>query len=74
MKTLRISAALYLYEELLSKGCFTREESLSALDVSIATFKRVLSDLRCYLEERHPNQELVFDAKHKTYLLRQITL
>lgn len=72
MKTLRISAALYLYATLLDKGQFTRERVLSDLPISSSTFKRVVSDLRCYLAEYHPEKEIVFEEKEEAYFLRSI--
>jgi hypothetical protein len=72
MKTLRISAALYLYETLLTRGQFRRDWALSVLPISSSTFKRVLSDLRCYLAEYHPEKEIVFEEKEEAYFLRSI--
>lgn len=74
MKTLRISAALYCYEKLLTGQPLHKETAIQELGISPTTFKRVISDLRCYLEERHVDRELVFHRRDETYLLREIRL
>lgn len=70
MKTLRISAALFLYEHLLANETITKEKTIGTLNISSTTFKRLVSDLRCYLMEQHPDEELFYNRVDKTYRLK----
>jgi hypothetical protein len=69
MKTKRIEAALFIYELLLSHKRVQKSFVMAALDISTATFKRVISDIRCYLMECEPSKELVFSKKDRQYYL-----
>ncbi|MCI2068553.1 MAG: hypothetical protein LKJ88_03145 [Bacilli bacterium] len=72
MKTKRIIVALYVYEQLmLPDSKVTKENILSSLDISPATFKRVISDIRCYLQEYQPEKELVYIPKGRNYVIKR---
>ena len=57
---------------LLEKGAFTKNEVMTSGSVSQSTFDRAVSDLRCYLMEFRPWQELVYDRAEKRYFLETI--
>ena len=72
MKTLRISGTLYLYERLLQGESVFPNDAIEELQVSPTTFKRMISDLRCYLMERHPEKELVYHSLNRCYRLEYL--
>jgi hypothetical protein len=72
MKTKRIETALFLYELLLTTKRAKRLFVISSLDISTATFKRVISDIRCYLIEFQPDRELVYSKLEDAYFLRKV--
>ncbi len=57
---------------LLEKGAFTKHEVMANGSISQSTFDRAVSDLRCYLMEFRPWQELVYDRAQKRYFLETI--
>lgn len=73
MKTLRIAGVLYLYERLLFGKSISANDAIEQLQVSPTTFKRMVSDLRCYLMEYHPEEELVYQRNGNEYRLASLS-
>lgn len=67
MKTSHVETVLYLYDVLLSGKSINIGETMTEREISRATFKRYLSDIRCFLCEYHPDTSLIYDAKEKNY-------
>lgn len=74
MKCRRISVALFIYECLLAGQTVRGSEVRDELDVSISTFRRAISDVRCFLMERHPDRELIYEKLHDAYRFVTVTL
>jgi ACT domain-containing protein len=71
MKSSHVETVLYLYDLLLSGKSITIEETMEEWQISRATFKRYLSDIRCFLCEYRPNLSLVYEAEKKVYSFQQ---
>jgi hypothetical protein len=69
MKANKCQALLLLYEQLLIKGCFQKKDYLSKVEISDITFKRYVSELRCYFANFEPDKELVYRKRDDTYYL-----
>jgi len=67
MKTSHVETVLYLYDVLLSGGSISIGETMTEREISRATFKRYLSDIRCFLCEYHPEISLDYRPNDKTY-------
>lgn len=72
MRCLRIEVGLYLLETLVKEGSVDKEEIIAKFTISSATFKRSISDLRCYFTENDPEYELSYDSKLKRYVLKSV--
>ena len=51
-------------------GYFRKSDIMDMFHCSQRTYDRALSDLRCYLMEQLPEQELKYDKKSETFQLR----
>jgi ACT domain-containing protein len=71
MKASHVENVLSLYDSLLSGTSITIEETMMEREISRATFKRYLSDIRCFLCESHPEISLVYDAKGHRYCFKK---
>jgi ACT domain-containing protein len=67
MKTSHVETVLYLYDVLLSGKSVNIDETMTEREISRSTFKRYLSDIRCFLCEYHPDIDLVYDIEKKAY-------
>jgi ACT domain-containing protein len=67
MKTSHVETVLYLYDVLLNGKSITIEETMTEREISRATFKRYLSDIRCFLCEYHPEITLEYNLEKKNY-------
>jgi hypothetical protein len=67
MRTNHVETVLWLYDLLLSGASISRDEIMLQEGISLATFKRYLSDIRCFLCEFHPEISLVYHADSKSY-------
>jgi len=70
MKTSHVETVLYLYDVLLAGGSVSIGETMTEREISRATFKRYLSDIRCFLCEYHPNLSLIYEVKKKVYIFQ----
>lgn len=71
MKNQRAAVVLEMVFALQEKGHFTEAGIISELRISRSTFFRCLSDLRCYLQERRPFEEIVYDDTKGVYRLEK---
>jgi hypothetical protein len=69
MKTNKCQALLLLYQVLLTKGSFRKKDYLTQVEISDITFKRYVSELRCYFANFEPEKELVYKKSDDTYYL-----
>ena len=74
MKTKRIEAALFVYEQLLNGKKVRRDEVMDSLERSPATFKRLMSDIRCYLAEHRQDKELNYSKKEDLYEIDEVQM
>jgi hypothetical protein len=69
MVTNKTQAVLLMYDALLRNGRLCKKDYLSILEISDISFKRYISELRCYFMNFAPQYELAYDRKQDTYLL-----
>lgn len=74
MKTKRILVALFIYEQLLKGEKVKKDEVTDSMEVSSATFKRAMSDIRCYLTEYQQEKELNYIKKENLYELTEVQI
>jgi hypothetical protein len=70
MRSTKCQTILLLYEVLVRRGYFRKEDVLGENQISDPTFKRYVSEIRCFLANFHPEEELVYDKKEDVYRLR----
>lgn len=73
MKLSKAEAVLYLYDHFIENHVVIKEETLKAIDVSDLTFRRYMSEIRCYLQEFHPEMEIHYRKGEGVYLFRRIS-
>ena len=71
MKSKRPAISLHMLFLLMDRKSFTMEEVVSKLGISRSSFFRALSDFRCYLQEYHPEYDLILDDNKGRYYLSQ---
>lgn len=69
MKTNKTQGVLVLYDSLRVSGQLKKADALQELDISSLTFKRYISELRCYFANFDPYNEVIYDRSHDTYYL-----
>lgn len=69
MKVNKTQALLFMYELLLTKGSFTKEEVMNEIEINNLTFLRYIQELRAYLFNFNNEAELLYSTKDKKYLL-----
>lgn len=58
-----------LYGMLLARGSFQKKDYLARVEISDITFKRYVSEIRCYFANFEPDKELVYRKRDDTYFL-----
>jgi hypothetical protein len=71
MKTTKPQAILLFYERLVRTGRITKTDFLNEVIISETTFKRYVSEIRCFLANYHPDLDLVYHKREDTYCLEQ---
>jgi len=69
MKCPKTQAVLLLYDQFLAKGEIIKKDFLLNVDASDITFKRYISELRCYFANFGERYEIVYDRKNDVYRL-----
>jgi hypothetical protein len=69
MKTTKPQAILLMYEILMKEGRLEKNDILSRCLISETTFKRYISEIRCYLMNYHDYAELHYDKRNDYYVL-----
>jgi hypothetical protein len=72
MKTTKTQAVLFLYQTLQDKGTLKKNDVLAELLINSLTFKRYISELRCYFANFDPSHDVVYDRKSDTYFLQKV--
>jgi hypothetical protein len=72
MRSTKTQTVLLLCDRLLRLGFFRKEETLVENKISAGTFKRYVSEIRCFLANYHPEMELDYDKKDDCYRLKKI--
>ena len=67
MKNQRALVVMEMIFSLYENGSFSECDIEMDLNISRSTFYRSLSDLRCFLQERRPYVEVVYDAERQVY-------
>jgi hypothetical protein len=73
MKTNKPQALLYLYEKMTEKGFITKKESMETLEISELTFRRYLSEIRCYFVNFDKGEDIVYDKVKNIYVYSRFT-
>ena len=60
---------LILLDELFTKKILSKHDFCVEYQISNPTFERYISDLRSFLQEKHPEYEIIYDSKDKIYRL-----
>jgi predicted DNA-binding transcriptional regulator YafY len=68
MKTNKTQAVLLMYQTLVEKGQLQKSEILERLTINSLTFKRYISELRCFFANFDPIHDVVYDRKSDSYL------
>jgi hypothetical protein len=69
MKASKTQAVLLLYDLFLMKGELRKKDYLQILEMSDISFKRYVSELRCYFANFGERYEVLYDRKHDLYKL-----
>lgn len=69
MKVNKTQTLLFMYDLMLRKGSFTKEDILNQVDINNLTFLRYIQELRAFLINFNSNMELLYSIKDKKYLL-----
>ena len=69
MKVNKTQALLYMYDCLISRGYITKEHICSEIKISNLTFLRYIQELRAYLCNFAPYQELVYSRNNEKFIL-----
>jgi hypothetical protein len=69
MRSTKTQTILLLCEKLLNEGYIRKTDTLSDNIISSGTFKRYISEIRCFLANYHPTSELVYVKKEDIYRL-----
>lgn len=67
MKVSKTQAVLVLYDQFLAKGEVRKKDILQSIDMSDISFKRYMSELRCYFANFGERYEVLYDRKHDIY-------
>lgn len=69
MKSSKCQVVLLMYRLLMEKGVLSRNEVISENLLSDATFKRYISEIRCFLANFENDVELIYSKKEDAYRL-----
>lgn len=69
----KTQAILIMYDRFLKEGTLTKADILSLTEISSITFKRYISELRCYFGNFAPQYEIIYDRESDCYQLKEGT-
>lgn len=69
MKVTKTQAVLVLYDDFLQKRVLQKKDFLSQIEVSDISFKRYISELRCYFMNFAPRYDIAYQRKEDAYYL-----
>jgi hypothetical protein len=69
MKVTKTQAVLVLYDTLLHVGVVRKKEYLATIETSDISFKRYISELRCYFTTFSPIYDINYSRKEDAYYL-----
>lgn len=69
MKVTKTQAVLVLYDDFLQKRVLQKKDFLSQIEVSDISFKRYISELRCYFRNFAPRYDIAYKRKEDAYYL-----
>jgi hypothetical protein len=69
MKVTKTQAVLSLYDSLLANQVVYKKDFLATIEISDISFKRYVSELRCYFANFAPNYDLHYSRKDDAYYL-----
>jgi hypothetical protein len=69
MLTNKTQTVLLIYYIFLSEGHLIKKDFLSRVEISDLSFKRYISELRCFFANFTPENSIVYDRRNDIYLL-----
>jgi hypothetical protein len=69
MKVTKTQAVLALYDDFLQKKVLRKKDYLAQVEVSDISFKRYISELRCYFMNFAPRFDIAYRRKEDAYYL-----
>jgi len=69
MKVSKSQCLLYIYNLLVLKGEFSREEVLTKLEIPALTFHRYVQELKAFISNFELDFDLVYDRNQQKYQL-----
>jgi hypothetical protein len=70
----KTEAVLVLYDKLRNEGSLSKEGFMAELGINTLKFFRYVSELRCYLAECRPYEEIVYRKKENLYSIVAISV
>lgn len=69
MKVTKTQAVLALYDDFLTKKVIRKKDYMAKVEVSDISFKRYISELRCYFMNFAPSLDIDYHRKEDAYYL-----
>ena len=69
IKVVKSQGLLYIFEMLKEKGYVSKNEILSALEITELSFWRYIQEIKAFLYNFNMNYELIFDRREEVYRL-----
>jgi hypothetical protein len=69
MKTTKTQAVLLMYRTLRDSGCLRKEDILMKVEISDLTFRRYISELRCFFMNFDEPEEIIYVKAKDAYFL-----
>lgn len=69
MKVTKTQAVLALYDAFLANSTVRKKDFLASVEISDISFKRYMSELRCYFTNFAPQLAISYNRKDDTYHL-----
>lgn len=74
MKVTKTQAVLALYDAFLANSVVRKKDFLTSVEISDISFKRYMSELRCYFANFSPELTITYSRKDDAYHLVKVNL
>lgn len=71
MKTNKAQGVLFMMETLFRQGYLDKQETMEALAIPELTFRRYISEIRCYFVNFEREEEIIYDKANNRYLYKK---